>query len=739
MAVYKKSNSGYLPFIQKEKVTSPFTDIQNRAKVDASLKTVFGNERIHVNSLNKLNNEFGPNGEVVYEPDNGDSRIRFVGNWETVFTTFGQYISTGSTSGGDTSSYLEVTFYGTGLNVLFTGNQDRDFLINVDGVSYPNLTFNNSDILGGRNYKSNSIYNAVSGLSLGWHTVKVNNAGGATFGIDIHSLEIVNESSQITVKSGKAHGNGYEYSLDSDQLIDYNLGFDNVLDANIGNKGGRVVVYMDPADGSIKKRLTKTDSTAQYLANTDHSNESIYRVVNFREFGRNRADDFSTLSTSQSDRGFTLDDGTTTLVSNNTDVPSGFDVLRLPAVGSFYTITFVGTGLAFGNPNVSSSPVDVSTSVEIDGVNVGDLNGAPRDGRVVEICSGLPYGTHTVKIETLAGGQVWNVADFIIYQPKKPELPEGAIELADYNILGDFVANTSQFIESLSQGVLRKSGTREQVYGGGTFTISGSPQNDWDRFGVFASGSGQAGAFIETTFFGTGFDFRFFASTNTSTDVLVTLNGQALTAANFPTAVFNVTSNLSAYNDTTGSLNQNSGVATQPGSGFMVSGLPLGHYTVRLTNNDNSNGLLNNGISPIVPIHAPHTHFGSLSLRDVRNFDSQKDINKIAKEEINYVIGSTTDFSIRGSKGVSQVLRLTTGEAAIYFEEANDRDQFDIQVAGQASSGNGRTELITRVEVRGYTSSGIRTRNEQSNTTDDLPFRIAFRLKKQKDKIEESE
>ena len=66
------------------KESAPYTTIQNRAKVTRSLKAVAGVERITIRSVNRLADEYGPNGEYVYEADNKDARIRFVGTWLTI-------------------------------------------------------------------------------------------------------------------------------------------------------------------------------------------------------------------------------------------------------------------------------------------------------------------------------------------------------------------------------------------------------------------------------------------------------------------------------------------------------------------------------------------------------------------------------------------------------------------------------------------------------------------------------
>ena len=200
----KNINSGYLPFVQREQVTSPFTDIVNRAKVDASLKCIMGNERIHCNSINLLTKEQGPNGEPVYEPDNGDARVRFVGTPTSSFGTFGSAIVLAAAGDG-----AEITFYGTGLNALVISDvSSRTVNYWVDGASQGVLeTSLSSNAIASRNYKSQQPLELSKGLTLGWHTIKITWASGNVY---FHGFEILNEASQITVRSGKAHGNGYE-------------------------------------------------------------------------------------------------------------------------------------------------------------------------------------------------------------------------------------------------------------------------------------------------------------------------------------------------------------------------------------------------------------------------------------------------------------------------------------------------------------------------------------------------
>lgn len=731
MAAYKKSNSGYLPFIQKEKVASPYTDIQNRAKVDASLKCVFGSEKIHINSIRELISEFGPNGEKVFESDNGDSRVRLVGDWTTPFDGNGTRPATSTVD-----AYVEVTFYGTGLNSLTFPHTASDLRVTVDGgVEGGNISPSQSALLGGRNYNTRTKLEIVSGLSLGWHTVKIRHNSG---NFNINGFEVVNEASQITVKSGKAHGNGYEYELIADELIDSSLGFDNVDDINIGTNGGRAIVYLDPSDGTVKKRLTKVDAAPAYLALADHTNEAPYRVINWREFGRNRGDDFSTAITGD-DRAFTLDDGTTTLVGQDVETNGTSEGVKT-GPSDFLVFTFVGTGLDI-NVDWRAASVVWQQSFEVDGIAIGNLSGtSPSNFNTLtnyKICSGLPYGTHTVKITR--DTDHFSIHDFIIYQPKKPTLPEGAIELADYNVVADFVANGSSSSLSIGTGVIRKNGSREITYVNGTggtidWTIPSVNPNSISGFNDI--NTNRLNAYFELPISGTGFEYRWAGNTNRTTSATITLNGTALTAANFPTATFNTVGTGVSFNDATGVLDTSTS-SSELGASFSVSGLPNGKYTIKVNNDIAGQYLIMDSIDVIAPIHSPNTTFGSLSLKDCRNFDSQKDINKETKPiKLPFSIDGVNNL-IYMSKGISQVLKLSTGAYGVYFENA-----FNVRplVTGFHAF-NGPLDMgnssASDSAAWGYSSVYIQTLNSAATAVDSGLVFVEFTEKLQKDELEE--
>jgi len=857
MAAYKKLNSGYLPFVQKEAVTSPYTDIQNRAKLDASLKCIMGNERINVNSLNLLPKEFGPNGEKVYEPDSGDKRVRIVGDHQAAFSTSGMYFNLLN------NGYVEVTFYGTGLNMLHRTHASTIVIdAIVDGVSIGTI-FNStgaSSILNARNYSPNQVTQITSGLTLGWHTVKIvrNNDTPSIKGFDI-----VNEASQITVKSGKAHGNGYEYLLDADQLIDYNLGFDNIADIDLGTRGGRSIVYLDPSDGSLKKRTTQVDAaestkneyitngtfdvdvsdwtkvegsgsgtmqhtavdggrlevimppatrvgakttlsgltvgqgyeltfdayltsgagtmwhciaenitdvannnvntgvinegsigvaskgmriyftatqttlelafstnssstTANWdnvsvkessvltLASTDHSNEVPYRIINFQEFGRIRGDDFSTLTGSGTDRVFTLDDGTTTLLGNDVrGISYGGHEYGLSSDSSddWWVLTFVGTGLDL---DLAKDVTTREVEFFVDGTPVGIVDPSP-DGtrRIFKVCSGLPYGTHTVKFRGQTSAlSIPLVYRFIAYQPKKPTLPEGAIELVDYNIMADYRLGTSG-LETIANGTLRKYPTREMTYSDGTWGgdfLGGSAVLNYIG-GVQIFDAASSDGEMTYTFFGTGFELRHKAWSSYNANIKMKINGVDLTAANFPGVTFQEYGYDNGYDDANGTLDMRSSSNTN-GAGFSVTGLPLGEYTFSMDKNGSSATFSIEAFDIVTPIHTPHVTFGSRSLKDCRNFDSLKDINKTPKNHITSGSFNLATAETLKSKGITQVYPQSLGNYYVYFEEPFVDENWDLTTAmqGRASSPStnwllGNTDSITK--RRDYMYFGI--------------------------------
>ena len=272
---------------------------------------------------------------------------------------------------------------------------------------------------------------------------------------------------------------------------------------------------------------------------TNRLNQEVIRRINFREFGVNNQ--FATLSSS-TNAAFTLDDGTTTLSGNQvfTDTQNGLDNMKIGTIGGSFTLTFVGTGLDIFEAGLTTTTVGTAQSVSVDGFSIGTYLPASRP-QITPIVSGLAYGTHTVRFSLVSGNINPNVVDFIIYGPKKPEIPTldvGSLELSDYNIMADFVADTANNINSVSKGTLGKAVARECILNNGasgTARWSTELSTDGSSYGsrLNETGDGSTREELFYTFYGDAFSMRMKSNTaNSASTHEFYLDGTRITRTN---------------------------------------------------------------------------------------------------------------------------------------------------------------------------------------------------------------
>jgi hypothetical protein len=568
-----------------------WSSISGRAPVvdfAKDLKANMGIERIQLQQVYPLEKEIGPNGERVHFcPNDPRGQARFVGAWTNTVDSNGSYIRT--TNAGD---FVEFTFYGTGVNLLtYFSNDANDWRASIDGGAeggdLHNQTF--SSILTGRNYTPNQPLPLFNNLTLGYHTVKVRLASGFLF---VFGFEVVNESSLVKVSSGNAYIQGKKLASSGSNFA-YNTGV-------TGSRGGRTVVYVK-SDGTIGSSFQPVNASSGFLTGVDHSNEEIIRKYQAREFGANRSDDLSSLpSVASSNRAFTMEDGTTTLVGTNVYIHTN-EALGLNGSTGIAQITFVGTGLDVIKFDGSSATGKVTPGViSVDGTVVGSFSANATLNRTrITICSGLPYGTHTVRF-TNGNGLTFDEKfdSFLVYGPKKPAIPAGAVEIADYNVMANFAANSTAGPERSATGVLRKFSTRELTYIGTGWSFDVFTNA---RGGGFATLNATVGNALSYTFFGTGFDFRFGNTSAGATQLTVAVDGVTnLSGAGYSTGFYGA--GITSFTASTGII-----ACSTTGDndmGAYVTGLPLGLHTVTITK---TSGAFNTNVTSldiITPIHS---------------------------------------------------------------------------------------------------------------------------------------
>ena len=696
-----------------------YSSIQNRASITditQDLKVRFGLERIPFQNLYQINSEAGPSGEAVWGLTNDNlGLVRFVGGgWRSDIENSGQ--ATASFSQND---YLEVTFYGTGLNLL-TANDvaSRDYRVSVDGgISGANIYPGVSTVITDLNYNSNIVVQAISGLALGVHTVRVLNNSANTMWLS--GVEIINQnatSTNLTVNPGigyveakrlntnsqQAFGidsmvNTYQFTLSSGsasvgaiytnnsqtfQVVDFDAvnsfltcagtgaptatgnlvklsgtGTDPLPFTFVANKGGRVLVCQD-SNGEITTEWNPTSYQFLTLANANHSNEELARAFSPTEFRSDIANDFSDTTAGSTQRGFVLSDSATTLFSSGSQVVTsalGTNRYGLSfSVGNAIFFTFVGTGL---DVELEIGPLETSTiTIFINGATIGNLTYTAGSGLITyKIASGLAYGTHSVAITASAPTQLL-LTRYLVYQPKKPTLPSGAIELADYNLVArPFVNIATAGVDRSARGVLRNSAMHEVTYSG-----------TWTRnlvtntIGQFHCRTSTATSYFEYTFFGTGFDIRLSTPNAVAGNYTMTIDGVAPSLVNFPASTSGFYGGITGFTQATGVITTDTSGTNA--SGMWISGLPLGLHRVRVTYNSGT-WLALEAIDVIAPIHSfnlttPYVEYNSISIasREIsdqrafsaikENYLQQKNVAQVSKAYTTPTTTSTTPVTL---------------------------------------------------------------------------------------------
>ena len=232
-----------------------------------NLKNSSGIERIPFNGLEELDTEYGSNlattplfNRTVHALNDGDSRIRFVGNgWDVISeSNRGTNLRTASTT-----DYVEITFFGTGLNILTVTNSGaRTIIPVVDGTTgtdiYPG-TFSDALEPANRNVKINQVLPVRSGLTAGVHTIRLSqtNASSAT-PFNLYGCEIINESAAITQQPGADFDGRVSLLTGTDVPIEPTVataGTAYRLNAMDTKTGARVLNYLT-SGGQFKQSFT---------------------------------------------------------------------------------------------------------------------------------------------------------------------------------------------------------------------------------------------------------------------------------------------------------------------------------------------------------------------------------------------------------------------------------------------------------------------------------------------------
>lgn len=717
------------------KILVPNTTILNRATMpdlSQDLKPRFAIDRMTIQKIYELQDEQGPNGESVFGVANDKfNQIRLVGSrWrvDSASDTFGPHAQA-----NEVGSYLEITFYGTGLNILLAVNATANtFQYSLDGA--PLTTFFSgavSGVLDARNYSTNQVIPVVS-TSFGMHTVKVLLSAGTFF--SCYGFEILNENASglIQLPPGAQLYKGKRRTHSILETTPYNSVFET---GTLGTRGGRVLIYQK-ADGSVAKAATPTDATTLTSSSASHANEEVTQLLLPRKFGAGRTDDFSLVNTGSNVKVSTLDDGTTTLIGSGFSLgsPGGGapECLNLSfAGGNFAALTFVGTGLDVNWASDATGTNGAANAFEvyIDGVFSFNWTTTAVLGAVKlqKIVSGLPFGSHTVMFlrNTVS---TWNLGlrSFVVYSPKRPAIPSGAVELSDYSVMATFAANATAGGRTTSTGVLQKTSMREFIYVQGTggtsdWALNTTANGTNAKQGSYAI-SDRLNAYVEYTFFGTGFDSRWVSDISTSANniqVSLAASGgslQNLTTTNFPTAAFSTYGmSTGGFTGATGILSTRDGTGVY-GAGFVCSGLPLGVYKVRFNNGTaGATQFMNfHGLDIITPIHSPKNN-GPFVLQNTLPIGSQgiSDLRKFSKKDVGQPRKTSQATGITSSPTTTATIFVPCPDMSTEIKSSGQQLKISYAINLQGSISG--TAVFTLVYINGVAVGGERLNVAQSS------------------------
>lgn len=653
-------------------ISVPHTDIIGRAPIRDLSKIPspkMGVERVLISRIELLPDESGPNNESVFKAGTSQSmldNVRFYGQQ-------GVGVKVTNNAAGDRveltlGASVEITFYGTGLNVLssYDNTTDRGYDVYFNNVSEGSIDTVSGSVTSSQGYSANTVFNAVSGKTLGVHTVRLENANSVS---QFAGFEIINETTTIDVPENSAILVDEErHLIPANQNLGFALAsdFDSASDdPTTDGKGGAVVVYSEKSsDGTVtvKQRFNATDSTQKDLTLADHSNENVIKRINWREFKYGPSfEHFGNLSSSTESRTSVLPDGTTTLAG--ADVSDGAEnKLRPSASGDFFTLTFVGTGLDL--MLAPSAATGTTFQISINGSITGILNTSTIE-EIYSIVSGLPYGTHTCRVDKIDAGSNLGLTEFIVYGPSMPSIPDGTGKLGSYYLMADFSRDTSADSWAISQGVLRKQCTMEFHYVGSWIMPAASLTNSPGRI-VY---SGVNGAYVEYSFFGTGIELEV-RSSNGINDATIHIDD----------ALFTGTATATGGTFSAGTW---SNIPGSHGTKITLEGLALGHHTVKMTKSTaDVDNLVMVGMNIITPVHSYESSAELLHDRLVgsNSIKSETGLSNFTKEKQYFPDG----VDLGKSKIKWQKIWLTSDVTASTYVDLTDPGfRFDNLVIGK--------------------------------------------------------
>jgi len=446
---------------------------------------------------------------------------------------------------------------------------------------------------------------------------------------------------------------------------------------------------------------------------TDDENDPVreYTRYSISDLGAKQGIDFSTVETSPSDRIFTVEDGTTSIVGSQvkltaTDIDGSDYALELDTALSSIRIRAVASRCDI----ICVKATAGSATVTLDGSDPYTISTAGFGTLRIPLWLNARYQTHEALI---TGGAGFKIVGIILHEPRPATPIEGSL-LATQNFVARYDSSVSEngeviptgcvAIDPYTSGGLFVNGTGSGTVWTYAFNLATAPA--WGR----TVSTSLEGSYFEYFFVGEGFEMEYYAK-NDQGKPIIFLNGTIANIVNFPTAAYKGV--ISA----TGEVDMYDASATPLRKKFSITGLPFNTYTFKIAIQTprqknassvgfdmtlgtfyeiNYNGRL--AITPSKGFREADFAIGPASFRDDRNFDS----GAVSREEVPVI--RTIVQAARCQRVV--LTNGTTSVSVVFASPFDDMDYAATCTMYNTVDGSPLFQpiLITAISVSGFTA-----------------------------------
>lgn len=489
------------------------------------------------------------------------------------------------------------TFFGTGINILLGGYNYNDafaFQYSVDGEGWINVTYDPSGLDLTKEDLTGIAFATASGLSERTHTVRFRvKATSVVFSLIVLGFDFLSNVDAIFIQAGDYFINGKTYTrtVPDTALTPTAIGANN-------SRRDLIVVGEDLVTQLVAGTVI---NTPQYYGDsgfdTQRNKEEILNQHNIKDFLIFHT---SPGGVAQEMIAHTLGDNTTNFHASpeiTQDLSTGLNVSIFDTSayieGDPYTLSddidfvfvFVGTGADIGLQIHDNSETNINIKLYVDEVLKGTLTEADAafDRILVKACTGLPHGSHTIRLEArntspddATGAWQIQINNLIVYSATTPDVPSNHLALGCVTL-------------TPTDGWIAYAADRRVVYIGGLWITKRTPDTQeitkrYFGYEMQTEDGDSTNMTAEFIFAGIGIEWMT-ESGNDDAKVMIFLDDTVLTTSHPDWSSLTVFTDCPAgFDNSTGIVDtyETGDQLVSARTGMRITGLTAGGHTIKL-------------------------------------------------------------------------------------------------------------------------------------------------------------